>query len=420
MYPGGDKETEAYDQSRMLEDHNGKPSYLGDSATMSCLQLIRKVVERATGPFRTALTLPDKKAAEALVESFFVNTHGLIDIFDRRSFLQKLGAWYSSPLSVRSSDLCLIYLVLSIGLVMATPAESSPEHHIVTQLRSHEVDHVEVFFRSAKALGDSVCRFEDGEFWTVQALCLMSVYTLAVSKQNAAYAHLGQAVRSAYALGLHKIRESAFIFKNEHLQQRRNLWRSLYVLDRFLAMSLGRPTAISEDDCPDDSLEAPTRPSGKTKMRRDQIIGSNGLNANVQASRIISKILKKVYLKPEISTDLTQDIADDYKHWSNDLHNAFDSNNLFKSDIAPAQAMAVLHTQLLGCHSIILLTRPIFMYLLVRAQKSRLENQAPVLDPTSRMEMFSETCITASTKTIRLAQAVFDLKRLPRSNPFIL
>lgn len=120
-----------------------------------------------------------------------MKTHGLIDIFDRRSFQQTLSSCYSSPLAVESSDLCLIYLVLSIGLVMATPTENSPEHDIITQLRFQDVDHAAAFFRSAKALGDPVSGFEDGDFWTVQALCLMSVYTLAVSKQNSAYVHLG-------------------------------------------------------------------------------------------------------------------------------------------------------------------------------------------------------------------------------------
>lgn len=49
----------------------------------------------------------------------------------------------------------------------------------------------EYFFRTAKLLGDPVTGFEDADFWSVQALSLMAVYMLAVSKRNAAYAYFG-------------------------------------------------------------------------------------------------------------------------------------------------------------------------------------------------------------------------------------
>ncbi|KPM37309.1 hypothetical protein AK830_g9257 [Neonectria ditissima] len=444
MLQGQGEEPEVYGKNRMLQDADGRLLYVGDSATVSYLQLIRLVVESTAGasqftmdPSRHKTTavawtmpetaragrilpVPEKKVTDVLVQSFFTHTHGLIDIFDRRLFQQTLNSYYSSPLNVKASDICLIYLVLSIGLVMATPIVDSPEHHIITQLRSQGVDYAEAFFKSAKASSDPESGFEDGDFWTVQALCLMSVYTLAVSKRNAAYAYLGQAVRSAHALGLHRDREIAVMFEKDHLTERRNLWRSLFVLDRFLAMSLGRPPAISEDDCSEDSLEAPTRPSSKAKIRRDQNISSNALNANVEASRIIGKILKKVYSKHEISTKAAQDIADDCKRWSNDLHYTLDSNKLFKGAGALAQSMAILHTQLLGWHSIILLTRPFFTYLLIKVGKIRAATQTSALEQNSRMERFSEACVAASTRTIRLTQAVSVAQRLPQRDPFVV
>lgn len=62
------------------------------------------------------------------------------------------------------------------------------------------------------------------------------------------------AVRSAFALGLHRD-ETMRIFSNNEQAVRRNLWRSLFVLDRFLAASLGRPTAIRESDCSGPTLQ---------------------------------------------------------------------------------------------------------------------------------------------------------------------
>ncbi len=61
------------------------------------------------------------------------------------------------------------------------------------------------------------------------------------------------AVRSAFALGLHR-EETMCIFGGAEQSVRRNLWRTLFVLDRFLATSLGRPTAIRESDCSGTTL----------------------------------------------------------------------------------------------------------------------------------------------------------------------
>ncbi|KAH6976735.1 fungal-specific transcription factor domain-containing protein [Ilyonectria destructans] len=439
---GQDEETRVYGQARMLQDPTGRLLYVGDSATLSYLQFLRMIVKSVDGPSQftldpdrhkiieptftvpeTAQTvhmLPEKKAADVLVQFFFTNTNGLIDILDRREFKQSLNSCYSSPLTVKSSDLCLMYLVLSIGLTMAAPAPDSPEHEIVTHLRSQPVDQAEVFFRNAKGLGDPVSGFEDGDFWSIQALCLMSVYMLAVSKRNAAYAYLGMAVRSAYALGLHRAPETAMIFRNDQLAQRRNLWRSLFVLDRFLAMSLGRPVAISEYDCSEDSLEAPMRSLSNKRMVRNPTISSSGLDASVQASKIIGEVLQKVYSKHHISARVAQEIADDCKRWDHDVHPALDWNKLFNRDIGRAQGMAILHIQLLGCHTIILLTRPFFLHLLVKVLKNKPGSQVQIHEQNSRMETFSEACVAASTQTINLTQAVFQSRRLPQRNSFVM
>ncbi|KAF7543054.1 hypothetical protein G7Z17_g11055 [Cylindrodendrum hubeiense] len=193
---GQDEETHVYGQPRLLQDPTGRllegvagPSqFTMDPDRHKFTEPTLTVPETA----RNIHMLPEKKAADVLVQYFFTNTHGLMDILDRREFKQSLNLCYSSPLTVESSDLCLVYLVLAIGLAMASPIPGSPEHDIVIHLRSQPVDQAEVFFRSAKGLGDPVSGFEDGNFWSIQALCLMSVYMLAVSKRNAAYAYLGQ------------------------------------------------------------------------------------------------------------------------------------------------------------------------------------------------------------------------------------
>lgn len=74
---------------------------------------------------------------------------------------------------------------------MASPLPGSQEDAIIQKLRDSPVDKAEMFYLNAKELCDPSAGFEDAGFWSIQALTLMSVYMLTVSKRNAAYAYHG-------------------------------------------------------------------------------------------------------------------------------------------------------------------------------------------------------------------------------------
>lgn len=112
-------------------------------------------------------------------------------MFDETSFLEDLDAYYADPLSMEQSWLCLLNLVLAIGLVLATPAPDTPEAHLIGNLRRKEPNQSDVFYHNAKHLNDPVAAFENADFWSVQALMLVSTYMLCRSKRNAAYTYLG-------------------------------------------------------------------------------------------------------------------------------------------------------------------------------------------------------------------------------------
>ncbi|CRK47183.1 hypothetical protein BN1723_007408 [Verticillium longisporum] len=127
-------------------------------------------------------------------------THGLIEIFNRSAFEASVGACYSDPLSAQSSFLCLLYLTFAIGTVLGTPLPSTREDAVFKKLRTDQFNRAEMFFRSAKSLADPVSGFEDADFWSVQALSLMAVYMLAVSKRNAAYAYFAVSTQPSEAV----------------------------------------------------------------------------------------------------------------------------------------------------------------------------------------------------------------------------
>ena len=299
---------------------------------------------------------------------------------------------------------------------------------IIEKLRSEHIDRAEVFYLNAKSLSDPMTGFEDADFWSVQALLLMTIYMLAKSKRNTAFALLGMAVRSAYALGLHR-EETLIIFGPEDQTARRNLWRSLFVMDRFLACSLGRPPAISEEDCSGDSLK-PSEPripdeigfgnSFQGTVDHNQT-AAYGLDATVRSCSVIGTILKRVYQHRKISTKLAQDIADVCKRWPKALAPTLHWRQY--ATASPSQGMAILHVNLFYCHSIVLLTRPFFLYILnseVQRGPAEAFNGSRPRRNYGRMEKFSEACVISSTHTVVLVQNAFEVGHLPRRDPTVI
>jgi hypothetical protein len=229
------------------------------------------------------------------------------------------------------------------------------------------------------------------------------------------------AVRSAYAMGLH--REETMrdvIFTPAEMRVRRNVWKTLFILDRFLAATLGRPTAISEDDC------------SCRIMRGDDATGirgingpvfdhvhANGLDACVETCHVIGVTLK-VFSRRKISTAKVQEIVDMSKNWDQVFRTQSYRRQSAGVPENPAHGMASLHVSLLSLHSLILLTRQLFVmhnWMLVE-ERSGIKKSPQIRE--SPMARFSEACVIASYRTIKLARIAWEDGYLPRRNPFVV
>ncbi|KAI0099672.1 fungal-specific transcription factor domain-containing protein [Nemania sp. FL0031] len=435
------EEAEVYPQNRMLQDSTGRLLYIGDSATLSYLQWIRMIVDNISGPsdftgdprrhmimenaislpyeLRPTGVLPDQRTAEILISSFFTNTAGVIEVFNKHAFLKSVEECYKDPLCVSPSLLCLLYLVFAIGLVMAAPFPGSDEAAVIDKLRAERANRAESFFRSAKSLADPVSGFEDADFWSIQALLLMSLYMLAISKRNASYAYYGMAVRSGFALGLHR-EESMEVFQPEERLVRKNLWRSLFVFDRFVSACLGRPTAITEEDCSDSTFEDPKMAISSPVNMDTKETHLEALEAAVKTCQVIGMTLKRVYSKRKISTTVGQELAAHLGTWNRELPQSLDWRRLINDPIDPTEGIAILHTNVLHCYSVMLLTRPYFLCLLNKSAAGLIANSSKLSRLTHKMENLAQTCVEASQHILLLTQIVLDDNYLPQCNPFVI
>lgn len=225
------------------------------------------------------------------------------------------------------------------------------------------------------------------------------------------------AVRTAYALGMHR-EETLVIFPEDEQESRIRIWRSLFIMDRFIAASLGRPVAIAEEECSSEVFDPKTnRFSDSAHLSGGQLCTA-GLEAATRSCHVVGLILRKVYLKRRISTRLAQELADECKRWPENLSPALHWRQASPNN--RRQAIAILHSNLVYCHSIILLSRPFFLYLLsAEVKRKHFGCDQDLHRSRGRMTKFSEACIISSMHTIALVQTAYMGRYLPKLNPFV-
>ncbi|KAI8671524.1 hypothetical protein NCS57_00627900 [Fusarium keratoplasticum] len=423
-------EVELHTEAWMMRDLTNRGFYVGNSSTSSSLVVISTVVGFVSGdssftgdpdrfkmpeaPFiapsspQTKPLLPEIKHARILTKSFFDNTQGLLWVLDPNWTDMALNRVYAAPDSAAASDRCLIYLVLAIGFTMG-PVSLSPGHDaVIHEMRMLDDQWGERLFAAAKSIGDPMTAFEDegwsedGGLWSVQALALMSYFTLLVSRRNAAYAYCGMAVRSAYALGIHMAPRTDVLFTDQHVKLlRRNIWRSLFILDRFLAASLGRPLAMSEQDCSHNSLQVPAASSNHGRSR-------SVLDASVEVSDIISQVLNKIYSSSRICSEAAHGMMKDLEAWSR--RNPSLTKMSFPTAMdASALARAWLKAHILGHYANILLCRPFFLDLFMKTTVNEDGLIRKCMARPSRITCeLSERCVYQSLQMIKLVKWAMD------------
>lgn len=214
----------------------------------------------------------------------------------------------------------------------------------------------------------------------------------------------GMAVQAAITLGIHRGMETHQIFPAEEQVLRRNVWRSLFVLDRFLSAALGRPTMITEDDCSEDSLDAPPGAS------------RTALDVAVETAKVIGRILRLVYSKRRVKAQLAQQFSADCLRVKGLLQGQLHWRRAVDPSTPVIQAVSVLHVNLFYSYAVLLYTRPFLLHLLKMDQL----HSVPPTSSGSNTQKFSKECVRTAAHMIGLVHGAFLAKYLPQRNPFVM
>ena len=181
----------------------------------------------------------------------------------------------------------------------------------------------------------------------VSALLAQSFYLLATCQTDQCWITLGLAARIAQSIGLHV--EEGSTSRGDATSSRetnRRVWYSVFVLDRLLALQLGRPPLIGDDDF---NVEPPSRQSDVDLVdSSDPKQGWVGdyFVAMIKFSEIIGRVYYNLYA-PKKSGDIAVTLSNidlldsELLQWRSslsrklrfDLSHVFESSRSFQSQV---------------------------------------------------------------------------------------
>ncbi|KAL2869986.1 putative C6 transcription factor [Aspergillus lucknowensis] len=405
--------------ARLLRDDQGKFMYVGDSASLSFLQSVRRIVSLSigqceftedtsrhsmlevlqsnsttqTGPLIQA---PSNDDAQRLARQYVLATSPLLDLFDLEEFHPRLADWIGNPTGDEDTVSSIFYLVLAIGAQVSDTNQTLAEQYFV----------------SGRQLAFSAFT-ETPSLCTIQSYVLISMYLLGACRRNGAFMNLGVALRAAYAVGIHR-KDANSLFTARERKARERVWKSLRMMDLFLSASLGRPPATSDFDYGLREEEATLR---EPRLPLDRLSATV-----VSLCRIFERILTEVYMKQVVSIHIAENISSQHRTWVKNLPSFLQLQTERLDSKTLEESLAAAH--IFGSYywSIILLTRP---FLVFRVSQYVGSKKAPTGIPgarsgTSRLSLFADACVYSALRGLDIIDGLSKYETLPRRLPFLI
>ncbi|KAL2824484.1 fungal-specific transcription factor domain-containing protein [Aspergillus cavernicola] len=405
--------------ARLLRDGQGKFMYIGDSASLSFLQSVRRIVSLSIGrceftedtsrhsmleAFQSSSTTqtgpliapPSNDEAQRLARQYVLATSPLLDLFDLEEFHPRLANWVDHPTGDEDTVSSIFYLVLAIGAQVSHTNQTLAEQYFV----------------SGRQLAFSAFT-ETPSLDTIQSYVLISMYMLGACRRNGAFMNLGIALRAAYAVGIHR-KDANSLFCARERRARERVWKSLRMTDLFLSASLGRPPATSDFDY--DLRDDETSRMG-SHVPQDQMS-----TTVVSLSRIFERILTEVYMRQVVSVQVAENISNQHRNWVRNLPTFLQIQTERLESKTLEESLAAAHVFASYYWSIILLTRPFLIFWVSQYVRSKKESAAvpEARNGTSRISLFADACVYSALRCLDIVDCLSQYEALPRRLPFMI
>ena len=418
--------------ARLLRDGQGKFMYIGDSASLSFLQSVRRVVSSSIGrcdftednsrhsmleafqsnPSTQPSALvppPSNEDAQQLARQYILATSPLLDLFDLEEFHPRLANWVGNPTGDEDTVSSIFYLVLAIG----------------AQVSNIHQDTAEQFFGSGRQLAFSAFQ-ETPSIHTIQSYILVSMYMLGACRRNGAFMNLGIALRAAYAVGIQR-KDANALFCGRERRARERVWKSLRMMDLFLSASLGRPPATSDYDY--DIRDDPSQNQKSEDTSYNSTPDRQISTAVISLCRIFERILTDVYMKQVISISVAESISNQHRAWVRTLPDILKQQIEQLDHKSMEESLAAAHVFGSYYWSIILLTRPFLVYRVAQYVKNKSDTSPPDSNSksangngngNSRISLFADACVYSALRGLDVVEDLSRFSTLPRRLPFLI
>lgn len=264
------------------------------------------VTERKFSHQFTRLPLPSRELCNTVIEVFKENINDTFYVFDMDHFEKMVvDPIYDEDIPRRENSYCLFNLVLAIGALYIEFSNDMDSKKLGI-LKSSE------YFDCAQNIMRNVCY--DEKLWIAEAHYLQHFYYLSNSQRSSSWLHLGNTIRIAQALGLHRKHVNERCGDVSISAHRRRLWKSIFICDRIASFNLGRPLTISDYDWDDsESLTEKEFLSKEESIRRDCQTALCGI------SKINGNIVQNIYRSGSIDVKRAKLLALESRLWSNSL-----------------------------------------------------------------------------------------------------
>ncbi|KAI9934463.1 hypothetical protein AWENTII_006044 [Aspergillus wentii] len=408
--------------ARLLRDGQGKFMYIGDSASLSFVQSVRRIVSSSIGRCEftednsrhsmleafqsnpssqrgSLIDPPSNDEAQRLARQYVLATSPLLDLFDLNEFHPRLANWIDNPTGDEDTVSSIFLMVLAIGAQVSNTNQTQAERYFV----------------SGRQLAFSAFT-ETPSLYTIQSYILISMYMLGACRRNGAFMNLGIALRAAYAVGIHR-KDANALFCTRERRARERVWKSLRMMDLFLSASLGRPPATSDFDY-DPREDALTSGEQQQRLPPEEQLSL----AVISLSRIFERILTDVYMKQVISINVAETISNQHRVWVRSLPGFLKTQTEQLDTKTLEGSLSAAHVLASYYWSIILLTRPFLIYRVSQYVKTKSEspNSSDSQAGGSRIALFADACVYSALRGLDIANDLSRYSSLPKRLPFLM
>jgi hypothetical protein len=300
----------------------------------------QKFHETSSGLF----ILPPKEVTKRLVDHYFEFCSPTYRYLHRQTVMHSLAVLYEDHERLDPAQCAIIFMCCAWS-ANSTSDLKGPYTGAVDSER---------FYQAAKSQLD---RANVNSLAALQAHFMVCLYLLFSSRINQAWIMMGIIVRLAQAMGLHRRTVYRSVLENE--LGKRTFW-SIYVLDRYLSVILGRPCALHDDDI-DQELPSVLDDSELSPDARNEGVYREMFApvAHVKLAKIMGSILKEFYgckthAGPQVDPS---SILEELTSWKKELPDFLDGSKVSAVSLPVIFKRQQETLHLAYCHSVMLLCR---------------------------------------------------------------